>query len=149
MTSTNIEVPEREPCAFCDYLSGRRPYTVLERTDTVAALVTREQRGVGHVLVVPTAHRETILDLTIDEASAIMIEVIRIARAIDQTYRRPGISIWQNNGLPAHQAIPHVHFHVAGTLEEGGTDWGHVPELTVEQTDEAAEQLRANLPALS
>jgi histidine triad (HIT) family protein len=149
MTSINIEVPERESCAFCDYLSGARPYTVLERTDTVAALVTREQRGVGDVLVVPTAHRETILDLTVDEASAIMIEVIRVARAIDQTYKRPGIAIWQNNGLPAHQAIPHVHFHVAGTLEGGGTDWGHVSELTVEQTDDAAEQLRANLPALT
>lgn len=149
MTSTNIDVPEREHCAFCDYLSGARPYTVLERTDTVAALVTREQRGVGHVLVVPIAHRETILDLTAGEAPAIMIEVVRVARAIDATYERPGIAIWQNNGLPAHQSIPHVHFHVAGTLEEGGTDWGRVPELTVEQTGEVAQQLRANLPALS
>jgi histidine triad (HIT) family protein len=149
MTSANIDVPDRETCAFCDYLSGVRPYTILERTDTVAALVTREQRGVGHVLVVPTAHRETILDLTADEAPAIMIEVVRVARAIDLAYERPGIAIWQNNGLPAHQSIPHVHFHVAGTLEEGGTDWGRVPELTVEQTDKVAEQLRANLPTLS
>jgi hypothetical protein len=35
-----------------------------------------------------------------------------------------------------------VHFHVAGTLEEGGTMWGEVPKLSVAETDAIAERLR-------
>lgn len=49
--------------------------------------------------------------------------------------RRP---VWQNNGIPAHQSLPHLHFHVAGTLPDGGTDWGDVPKLTLAQTDAIA-----------
>lgn len=33
-----------------------------------------------------------------------------------------GISFWQDNGTLASQIIEYVHFHVTGTLEEGGTD---------------------------
>lgn len=47
-----IRINDDNPCAFCDYLAGRRPYTILRRNDVVATLVTREQRGEGHLLVV-------------------------------------------------------------------------------------------------
>jgi histidine triad (HIT) family protein len=84
----------------------------------MAVLVTREQRGISHVLVMPVIHRESILDVTDQEAGALMEVIRRAARAIDWADGRPGIAIWQNNGLPAHQTIPHLHFHVAGTLEK-------------------------------
>jgi histidine triad (HIT) family protein len=64
-----------------------------------------------------------------------MIGVRQTARAIDVAYQRPGIAVWQNNGVAASQTINHVHFHVAGTLDAGGTDWGEVDELTVDQTE--------------
>jgi histidine triad (HIT) family protein len=53
--------------------------------------------------------------------------------------------VWQNNGIDAHQAIPHFHFHVAGTIESGGTNWNDVPELSIIETDRIAERLRPNL----
>jgi histidine triad (HIT) family protein len=111
----------------------------------IATLVTREQRGHPHLLVIPIAHRETILDISDDEATAILIGVRDAARAIDQIFRRHGIAVWQNNGVPAFQSIGHVHFHVAGTLDEGGTERGHVTELSLSETDAIAGQLRAVL----
>jgi histidine triad (HIT) family protein len=73
-----------------------------------------------------------------------LMEVIRrAARAIDWADGRPGIAIWQNNGLPAHQTIPHLHFHVAGTLPGGGTNWDETTELSVAETETIAEKLRA------
>lgn len=140
--SDHLELPDEGPCAFCAYLRGERPYTILSRSELVATLVTREQRGVAHVLVVPIRHAATILDLTDREATAVMAAVRVAARAIDRAEKRPGIAIWQNNGAAAAQAISHVHFHVAGTLPTGGTDWGKVPELPVEETDAIAERLR-------
>lgn len=145
MSSRHIEVPVTDQCAFCDYLAGRRPFTVLRRDSDTAILVTREQRGRGHVLVVPLRHRETILDLTSTEASLLMNQVIAVAHAIDEAYGRPGIAIWQNNGVAANQTIPHVHIHVAGTLPGGETDRGDVDELSVEETDAIARVLRPHL----
>ncbi len=61
---------------------------------------------------------------------------------LDRSYARPGIAVWQNNGVSAGQAIGHVHFRVAGTLDGGGTEWGRVPEISIEETDEIANRLR-------
>ena len=63
-------IPVDEPCSICEYLAGRRPHTILFRDRPTATLVTREQRGRGHVLVVPVEHRETILDLVPEEEEA-------------------------------------------------------------------------------
>ena len=144
--ATSIELPDDGPCAFCAYLAGTRPYTVLARDSLAAVLVTREQRGVSHLLVVPTRHTPTILDLTDDEAAAVMTWLRRSADAIDQAEHRPGISVWQNNGTAAGQAISHFHFHVAGTLPGGGTNFGKVPELDLKETDQIAERLRRAAP---
>lgn len=147
--TTEIEMPEPDICPFCDYLAGRRPYTVLVKDALVSVLVTREQRGICHVLVMPTCHRPTILDLTEEEGGSVMSRIIEVARAIREAAAPKGIAIWQNNGVPAHQTIPHAHFHVAGTLPDGGTEWGDVRESSLEETDQIATQLREVMSALA
>lgn len=136
-----IEVPTTDECPFCAYLAGTRPYTILRRDEVTATLVTREQRGVSHVLVIPVAHRETILDLTPDEAAAVMHATQAAARGIERAESPAGIAVWQNNGVPAAQSVPHVHVHVCATLPGGGTNWGEVPRLDIAETDAIAERL--------
>lgn len=138
----NLVLPETDACAFCAYLSGQRQYTILSRTATTATLVTREQRGDPHLLVIPLRHISTILELSDEEALSIAVAVREAARAIDNVYAKPGIAVWQNNGVPAGQTINHLHFHVAGTLDGGGTNWGKVPELSITETDAIADRLR-------
>lgn len=139
---SHLNVPNAYPCAFCDYLSGVRPFTILYREDQAAVLVTREQRGLSHLLVVTTRHAPTVLNINDAESEAVMRLVRMAARAIDEVEQRPGISVWQNNGVDAHQAIPHFHIHVAGTVAGGGTDWDKVHELSLEQTEAIATRLR-------
>lgn len=143
MMADSIKLPDDGTCAFCAYLNGTRPYTILTRDAVTATLVTREQRGIAHLLVIPVRHVETILDLNDEESGALMIAVREAARIIDRAEGRPGIAVWQNNGVPAGQSISHVHFHVAGTLPGGRTEWGVVPELPVSETDALADKLRA------
>lgn len=140
-SETSIDLPENKGCAFCAYLRGDRPYTILSRTKDTATFVTREQRGHPHLLVLPIRHVPTILELSDAEAAAVAIAVRDAAILIDRAYAKPGIAVFQNNGVPAGQTINHVHFHVAGTLNGGGTEFGPVPELTVEETDAIAKVL--------
>ena len=139
-----LDLPS-DACSFCDYLGGRRPYTILERTELTALLVTYEQRGLGHVLAVPVEHRVTLLDLEPVEADAIMDATVRASRAIAAAYDPAGIAVWQNNGRPAHQSVPHVHVHVAGTVPGGGTMWGDVPRSELDETEAIARRLERHL----
>jgi histidine triad (HIT) family protein len=92
----------------------------------------------------PIRHVETIIDLTDQEIMELSVGVKNAASLIDRAYKKPGIAVWQNNGKPAGQAISHVHFHVGGTLGEGGTNWGPVPELPLSKTEKIAKKLRAH-----
>ncbi|MBC7698533.1 MAG: HIT family protein [Bacteroidia bacterium] len=139
--NSSIDIPQNDGCAFCAYLSGERPYTILYRTVDTATFVTREQRGLPHLLVLPIRHVSTILELTDVETASLALEVRNAAILIDKAYSKPGIAVWQNNGVPAGQTISHVHFHVAGTLDDGGTDFGDVKEISVDETDLIAEKL--------
>jgi histidine triad (HIT) family protein len=142
---TAVDVPANDDCPFCAYLSGRRPFAVVQKDGQIATFVTREQRGIPHLLVVPVQHRETILDLTDEECGALLRGVRRAAAAIDAAYQRAGIAVWQNNGVPAHQSVNHVHFHVAGTLDEGGTQWGEVEKLSLDDAGLIAQRIAPHL----
>lgn len=143
MSKSHLEMPHDGECAFCAYLRGTRPYTVLSRTSDTATLVTREPRGDPHLLVLPTRHAPTLLDLSDVEVASVGIALRTAAETIDRVYKKPGIAVWQNNGVPAGQAISHFHFHVAGTLAKGGTEFGKVREVSVEETDAIARLLRS------
>ncbi len=140
--SGHLAMPAVDFCVFCDYLDGSRPFTILHRTAQVATLVTREQRGKAHLLVIPVRHAPTILDLEPAEGAALMTAVIAAARALDAAIQQPGIAVWQNNGLPAMQKVPHCHFHIAATHGHNGTEWGDVPRLEIADTDRIADRLR-------
>jgi histidine triad (HIT) family protein len=142
-----LALPDDDPCSFCEYLAGRRPYTILARDEHVAVLITREQRGALHVLVIPTAHRPTVLDLQSSEHHALMATIVRASHAVAAAGDAEGIAIWQKNGVANGQSVPHVHFHVAATLPDGGTAWGPVPTLSVAETEELARQLRPHWDA--
>ena len=118
---------------------------MLDRDELIALIVPHQQRGRPHVLVIPVEHRVTILDLTGDEQAAIMKATVRIADAIIGAFDPEGVAVWQNNGVPAFQTVPHVHVHVAGTLPGGGTEWGDAPLLSTTETDAIAERLRPHL----
>jgi len=141
MTGSHLVMPHEGECAFCAYIKGERPYTILSRTSDTVTLVTREQRGDPHLLVLPIRHAPTLLDLSNAELASVGVALQTAARNIDRKYRKPGIAVWQNNGAPAGQAISHFHFHVAGTLARGGTEFGKVREMSVEETDAIAKRL--------
>ncbi len=99
LAARSLAIPQVARCASCDYLAGARPYTIAWRDAATAILVTREQRGVGDVLVIPLACRPTLLDLSPAEAGAVMANMQRAGRVIVAAHEPAGLAAWQNNDI--------------------------------------------------
>jgi histidine triad (HIT) family protein len=66
----------------------------------------------GHTLVIPKERVER-LDQLSDEAAAALGRVLpRICRAVIAVTGVTEYNVLENNGVGAHQAVPHVHFHI-------------------------------------
>jgi histidine triad (HIT) family protein len=66
----------------------------------------------GHTLVVPKEPAVTLDQLSDDSAAALGRALPRICRAVIAVTGVQEYNVLQNNGSGAHQAVPHVHFHI-------------------------------------
>jgi diadenosine tetraphosphate (Ap4A) HIT family hydrolase/limonene-1,2-epoxide hydrolase len=106
---------ELEPyttCSFCEDLDGSRDCAFVARNDDVAAIVNERQYERGAMLVIPTRHRESILDITEAELEAVYLLAKHLAEAAAQALDAVGMNVFQNNGTNAGQTEPHFHVHV-------------------------------------
>lgn len=116
-----FEIPQRDPCPFCENIAGRHPCAIVEETDTTFAFVNPRQYGKGALLVTPRHHAPTVLELGEDEAAAIMRHVVRLAHAITAAYGVDGLNIFQNNGSLAGQTVAHYHVHIVPRYRDAPT----------------------------
>jgi histidine triad (HIT) family protein len=66
----------------------------------------------GALLVVPTCHASTVLDLATDMVGKVHTEAAILGRALTQAFGATGLNIFQNNGIDAGQHVAHFHVHV-------------------------------------
>ena len=114
------------PCYLCDAVAGRSEKPFVEETDQTLTLVNWKQYELGQVYVLTKRHAPTILDLTYQEAMAVMDTVLRTTKALVRAYDPDGINLIQNNGVVAGQEAPHFHMHVV-PRRRVGSDWGSGP----------------------
>ncbi len=126
-----IELPEQEPCEFCEGMAGRVPtWAVVDECEHTVTVINPYQFEVGQCCVITRRHVGTLLDLADKEASAIIKAAKRVAIALVNAYRPLGILTFQNNGVYSGQEVPHYHFHVVP--RQPGSDWGiGPPQLAV------------------
>jgi histidine triad (HIT) family protein len=80
----------------------------------------------GHTLVVPREPAETLDKLSAEACAAIGRVLPRIARAVIAVTGASAYNVLQNNGVAAHQAVMHVHFHIIPKYDDGaglGIGW--------------------------
>ena len=138
-----LEIPELDHCPYCEAFAGRRPYAIAHLTTDAGVLVTPEQRLDPHLLVVPKRHVPTLVDLDDREACILIRLVKRTVAAVVRAGGVGGVKVWQNNGVPAHQSVPHTHFHVGGCRPGQSQNWGRVPTTPTERRNEIARQIAA------
>jgi histidine triad (HIT) family protein len=118
---------------FDKILSGEIPCHRVYEDERVLAFLDIGPLSRGHTLLIPKERKATLDQLSDESAAAIGRVLPRLCRAVMKATGATAYNILQNNGVEAHQAVMHVHFHIiprfateglglkwnAGTLEQG------------------------------
>jgi histidine triad (HIT) family protein len=99
-------------CVFCEIIARRAAADIVYEDELTIAVIDPRQHNPGHVLVIPRAHVNDILDLDERTGRALMSTLISIARAIDRAFPNEGMTVWHSVGPAAFQEVPHMHVHV-------------------------------------
>ena len=99
-------------CIFCRLVAGEIPSARVAEDDLALAFMDLGQVNPGHVLVASKRHAATLLDLTPEEAGAVMQTARRVALAAQAAFAPEGLNLLQANGAVAGQTVGHFHIHV-------------------------------------
>lgn len=97
---------------FGKIVRGQIPCHKIYEDDKVIAFLDINPLTIGHTLVVPKEASETLDRLSDDSAAALGRVLPRLCRAVIAATGVREYNVLENNGALAHQAIPHVHFHI-------------------------------------
>jgi histidine triad (HIT) family protein len=103
---------------FDKIIRGEIPCHKLYEDERVFAFLDIAPLSFGHALVIPKESVKT-LDLLSDESAAAIGRVLpRLCRAIKRITGASAFNVLENNESLAHQAVPHVHFHIIPKPDE-------------------------------
>jgi histidine triad (HIT) family protein len=111
---------------FSKIIVGEIPCHRVYEDDKVLAFLDLSPLSKGHTLVIPKEPAITIDQLSDESAAAIGRVLPRISRAVLRATGATTFNILQNNGVGAHQAVMHVHFHIIPKYADGsglGIGW--------------------------
>jgi histidine triad (HIT) family protein len=97
---------------FAKIVRGEIPCHKVYEDDKVLAFLDINPLSDGHTLVVSKEPAETLDGLSDESAAAIGRVLPRLCRAVVAATGAKEYNVLENNGRGAHQAIPHVHFHI-------------------------------------
>lgn len=107
-------------CLFCRLIAGEIPAARVYEDARTIAFMDIGQVNPGHVLVAIKRHAATLLDLSAEEAGAVMQTAHRLAVALRDTFDPPGLTLLQANGKEGDQTVFHFHMHVVPRHRDDG-----------------------------
>jgi len=138
-----------KPFPFCAIAAGDAEAQVVFEDPTVIAFLDRAPLFIGHVLLIPRVHVETICEADDETLEAMARASRRIAVAVTRAMGCDGIFVAQNNIVS--QSVPHLHTHVIPRRKGDGlfsprVIWKRVRYRDAAQMAETAAAIRAALP---
>ena len=131
---------------FCAIVHGEAQADIVFRDQRVCAFLDARPLYKGHVLVVPTAHYETIVDLPEAEIPSLFGAVARLAGAVERGLGADGVFTANNNRIS--QSVPHMHVHVIPRHKGDGLRGFFWPRAKYASADESADFARRIAAAL-
>ncbi len=108
-------------CIFCDIAAGKIPGDIVHRDENVLAFRDIHPQAPVHLLIVPTRHYTSLLDITEKEAP-LMGHMVTIANRLARSegIADTGYRIVVNCGQQGGQLVQHLHMHVLGGRQLSG-----------------------------
>lgn len=131
-----VDTSPPDQCLFCRLVAGEIPSARVYEDTLTIAFMDIGQVNPGHVLVATKRHAATLLDITAEEAAAVMQTAQRVARAVQAVFDPPGLTLLQANGREGDQTVFHFHLHVVPRHADDGI------ALSWPRKEPAAEVLR-------
>ncbi len=103
-------------CIFCMIAKGELPSTKLYEDDSLIAIRDINPVAPVHVLIIPKAHYNSVLEL---DDTAIIGQMTKVAKvlAVELGICEDGFRLAINTGKDAGQSVEHVHMHLIGGKE--------------------------------
>ena len=135
-------------CIFCRLVAGEIPSARVYEDALTIAFMDLGQVNPGHVLVATKRHAATLLDITPEEAAAVMQTAQHVARAVMAVFNPPGLTLLQANGREGDQTVFHFHMQVVPRHAQDGIalSWPR-KDPSAEVLHDHAARLRAALAA--
>jgi histidine triad (HIT) family protein len=105
-------------CLFCRIAAGEVAAHIVDEGPEALVFLDHRPVFIGHCLVVPRAHHETLADLPPAELGPLFARVQRVARAIEKGLGADGTFVAANNRVS--QSVPHFHVHVVPRRKKDG-----------------------------
>jgi len=99
-------------CIFCRIVAGEAPAFVVAHDERTVAFLDRGPATQGHTLVVPRTHARDIWEISVDDATAVMVMAKRVAQLLDDRLEPEGLNLTQANRPAGWQEVFHFHLHV-------------------------------------
>lgn len=107
-----------EGCIFCQVVSGELEAFLVHADDVVMAFLDIHPLFIGHTLVVPRVHVETLTDMPTDMVGPFFERVQLMAAAVRDGMGAQGTFVAMNNTVS--QSVPHLHTHVVPRVKGDG-----------------------------
>ncbi len=99
-----------EDCPFCEIVKGAVPRHIVFQDDVSIAFLDRRPVFLGHCLLVPKEHYETLSDLPSELIAPLFANAQLLVKAVQSALSAHGTFVAINNKVS--QSVPHLHIHI-------------------------------------
>lgn len=132
-------------CVFCAIVDGTRHAYRIYDDDMHMAFLDLYPVVLGHTLVVPKQHYQTILEMPSESVGRLFSLVSVIAPAVLDATGAEAFNVGQNNGSDANQVVPHVHVHIIPRHANTKINWSSRFVPKQKELDKMAQNMRDRL----
>ena len=108
-----------ENCLFCKIGRGEIPAEKVLESENFMVFKDIKPQTVGHSLVIPKQHFETVLSLPTNLASEFLDVTKNAATKLLAENKASAFNLVSNNGTFAGQLVPHFHMHILPRIKPG------------------------------
>jgi len=130
-------------CLFCKIGQKFILAEIIYEQEHAVAFLDIHPLAVGHTVVIPKLHAETILDLPDVSINPVFQAVKRTTALLYEKLHPDGFTIGINHGRASGQAVEHLHIHIIPRFRNDGG--GSIHTIVNHPSDEPVQQTALRL----